>query len=89
MLPNSFINSDKKGLILKLKSSENSRLKIKKNRSYQFNDIDIYLSPKNDSEFYIKKKSVTNNATVIFSLEFHNKNKDDDLDILKKRIENL
>ena len=88
LFPEGNINSDKKGLILKLKNSESLKLKLKKNRSYQFDNINIYFSPINDNEFYVKKKSCNNNATVIFSLEFHNKNKDDDLNMLKNRILN-
>ena len=84
--PLSKIDNDKKGLFLKLNKSEKLKLDVKKNRSFSFNEINVYLSPKKNNKFYIKKKSQTNNATVIFSIDFHNKSDDDDLDILKNRI---
>jgi len=82
------IDNDKKGLFLKINNSEKLKLDVKKNRSFIFKEIDVYLSPKKDNIFYVKKKSKTNNATVIFSLEFHNNSDDNDLDILKSRIIN-
>ena len=75
-----------KKVFLKLNKSEKLKLDVKKNRSFIFNEINVYLSPKKNNIFYIKKKSQTNNATVIFSIDFHNKSDDDDLDILKNRI---
>jgi hypothetical protein len=80
------IFTDEKGLIIKLSEEESSKLKLKKNRSSIFSDINIYFSPKGNNEFYLKKKSGTNNPTLIFSIEFHNKNNDDDLLILKNMI---
>jgi hypothetical protein len=43
--------------------------------------LDIY------STFEIKKKSNTNNPTVIFSVDFHNKDNDNDLISLKKILD--
>ena len=80
------ILTDKKGLILKLNEEESSKLKLKKNRSSILNGINVYFSPKGNNEFYVKKKSGTNNPTLIFSIEFHNKNNDDDLHTLKNMI---
>jgi uncharacterized protein (DUF302 family) len=37
-------------------------------------------------KFRIKKKSKTNGPTVIFSIDFHNNAKDNDLSLLKETI---
>ena len=80
--------TDKKGVLLKLNDKDSLKLELKKNRSNVFNGVNIYFSAKNKHEFYVKKKSKTNNPTLIFSIEFHNKNNDDDLQKLHSMIIN-
>ena len=59
--------TDKKGVLLKLNDEDSSKLELKKNRSSVFSNINIYFSAKNKNEFYVKKKSKTNNPTLIFA----------------------
>ena len=80
------VSTDKKGVLLKLNDKDSLKLELKKNRSNVFNNVNIYFSAKNKHEFYVKKKSKTNNPTLIFSIEFHNKNNDDDLQKLRSMI---
>ena len=63
--PLSKIDNDKKGLFLKLNKSEKLKLDVKKNRSFSFNEINVYLSPKKNNKFYNYKKNNNKNSTLI------------------------
>ncbi len=74
-------------LYIKLSENYLKDLELKANRSFDLLNINIFLSPTvNKTKFEIKKKSSTNNPTVIFSVDFHNKANDDDLILLQKTI---
>ena len=76
-----------KRVYIKLSENYLKNLELKTNRSFNLNNINIFLSPTVDKKkFEIKKKSSTNNPTVIFSVEFHNKANDNDLTLLQKTI---
>lgn len=90
-LYNKFIESnfeeDKKKFFIKVEKDFLKDLKSDLNRSFNFEDFTIFLSKTEDErKFRIKKKSKTNGPTVIFSIDFHNNAKDNDLSLLKESI---
>jgi hypothetical protein len=81
------IFESKKRVYIKLTENYLKDLELKINRSFNLKNINIFLSLTADkAKFEIKKKSNTNNPTVIFSVDFHNKDNDNDLISLKKTI---
>ena len=78
---------DKKKFFIKVKKDFLKDLKSDLNRSFNFEDFTVFLSKtENEMKFRIKKKSKTNGPTVIFSIDFHNNAKDNDLSLLKETI---
>lgn len=78
---------DKKKFFIKVEKDFLKDLKSDLNRSFNFEDFTIFLSKTDDErKFRIKKKSKTNGPTVIFSIDFHNNAKDNDLSLLKESI---
>lgn len=78
---------DKKKFFIKVEKDFLKDLKSDLNRSFNFEDFTIFLSKTEDErKFRIKKKSKTNGPTVIFSIDFHNNAKDNDLSLLKESI---
>ena len=78
---------DRKKFFIKIKKDFLKDLRSDLNRSFNFEDFTIFLSKTEDEmKFRIKKKSKTNGPTVIFSIDFHNNSKDNDLPLLNKII---
>ena len=78
---------DKKKFFIKVEKDFLKDLKSDLNRSFNFEDFTIFLSKTEDErKFRVKKKSKTNGPTVIFSIDFHNNAKDNDLSLLKESI---
>lgn len=78
---------NKKKFFIKVEKDFLKDLKSDLNRSFNFEDFTIFLSKTEDErKFRIKKKSKTNGPTVIFSIDFHNNAKDNDLSLLKESI---
>ena len=78
---------DKKKFFIKVEKDFLKDLRSDLNRSFNFKDFTIFLSKTEDErKFRIKKKSKTNGPTVIFSIDFHNNAKDNDLSLLKESI---
>lgn len=78
---------DKKKFFIKVKKDLLKDLRSDLSRSFNFEDFTVFLSKtENEMKFRIKKKSKTNGPTVIFSIDFHNNAKDNDLSLLKETI---
>lgn len=70
-----------------IKKIFNKQLDSKFKRSFELKNFNMFLSEtKNEMKFRVKKLSKTNRPTVIFSIDFHNKTKDNDLPLLKETI---
>ena len=73
--------------IVKIKKIFNEQLDSKLKKSFVLKNFNMFLSEtKDEMKFRIKKLSKTNGPTVIFSIDFHNKTKDNDLPLLKETI---
>lgn len=81
-----FVEKEKK-LFFKTNEIYNNRLNSKLKRSFNLKNLRIFLSETKDKmKFKVKKLSNTNGPTVIFSINFHNQTKDNDLPLLKETI---
>lgn len=90
-LSNKFSDSlfEEKGskFFVKIKKIFNKQLDLKLKKSFELKNFNMFLSEtKDEMKFRVKKLSKTNGPTVIFSIDFHNKSKDNDLPLLKKII---
>ena len=90
-LSNKFSDSlfEEKGskFFVKIKKIFNKQLDLKLKNFFKLKNFNIFLSEtKDEMKFRVKKLSKTNGPTVIFSIDFHNKSKDNDLPLLKKII---
>ena len=81
-----FVEENKK-LFISIKKDFLKEVESESKKSFNFKDFNIFLSEtKEEMKFRIKKKSKTNGPTVIFSIDFHNNFKDNDLPLLNKII---
>lgn len=85
--PQSHFEEKGSKFFVKIKTILNKQLDSKLKRSFELKNFNIFLSETEDEmKFRIKKLSKTNRPTVIFSIDFHNKTKDNDLPLLKETI---
>jgi hypothetical protein len=78
---------NKSRLYINLKEDDLNGVKTESQRTFDFENMNLFFSlTDKNNKFEIKKKSITNNPTVIFSIEFHNNAKHNDISVLIERI---
>jgi hypothetical protein len=85
--PNSNFEKEDSKFFVKIKTILNKQLNSKLKKRFELKNFNIFLAEtKDEMKFRIKKLSKTNGPTVIFSIDFHNKTKDNDLPLLREAI---
>jgi hypothetical protein len=88
--PGSTFLKEGKKLFIKVEKDFLKKIESKSNKSFNLSNFNIFLSETNDKmKFRVVRKSNTNNPTVIFSIDFHNDAKDNDLPLLEKTINEI